>query len=256
MKVILRILLILFFSAAFFAADSDSLKEFSRVDTVYLRPNDSTYVSIVKYPHQTWFQRNEGNIIGGLLGAFLAGLIAIISVQLTSSANTRNRIKREKEIYCGLLYALKIELDNNSNDYNNLIGELKVILQRSLSTNEIIADAPSRDISISFLQELRTKMMDTEVFNTKILLLISEYINDSELINRDIEFERLIKLTEKFKEQVDFPEAINSYFSTVIEQIENLEKSNPLIVEQINADLVSMGKKCEFDESEYLKVVS
>jgi hypothetical protein len=253
---ILVIILIFFISSYALIAKSDSLQARVHNDTMFIKNNDSSYVSIVNYPKQTWLEKNEGSIIGALTGALFAGLIAVLSVQLTSRANKKSRIQKEKEIYCGLLYSIKIELIYHSKNHNNLIEELKVIQHNSILANEIITDAPSRNISISFLRELRSKIIETELFNTTILLFISAYINKCELVNSDIKFERLIKLSEKFKEQVDIPASIKSYFEIVIEQTENLKKSIPDIIKHINADLTLMGKPSDIDESEYLKIAS
>jgi len=250
------IILIIFISSSTLIANSDSLSNKTYNDTLFIKNNDSSYVNIVKYPEQTWLQRNEGNIVGAFFGALFAGLIAVLSVYLTSRANKKSRLQKEKEIYCGLLYSVKIELIYHDKNHNNLIEELKVIQHNSLIANEIITDAPSRNISISFLKELRSKIIDTELFNTKILLFISAYINKCELVNSDIQFERLIKVSEKFREQVDIPVSIKGYFDVVIKQTENLKKSIPDIIKYINADLALMEKPSDIDESDYLKVAS
>ncbi|MCH7772445.1 MAG: hypothetical protein IIA49_15760 [Bacteroidetes bacterium] len=211
MKVFIIISIILI-SFSTLIAQSDFLQNKVNNDTIFIKNNDSSYISIINYPKQTWLERNEGSIVGALMGALFAGLIAVLSVYLTSRANNKSRIQKEKEIYCGLLYSIKIELIFHDKNHNNLIEELKVIQHNSILANEIITDAPSRNISVSFLKELRSKIIDTELFNTTILLFISAYINKCELVNSDIKFERVIKISEKFKEQVDIPTSIKSYF--------------------------------------------
>lgn len=231
-------------------------KSLTKNNTIYLKTNDSSYVTIVKYPSQTWLRRNEGYIVGSLLGALFAGIIAIISVKLTSQQNIKSRIQREKEIYCGLLYSIKVELIYHDKNHQFLADELKVIQQNSLAANEIITDSPGRNISINFLKELRSKIIDTELFETQILLFLTAYINKCELINNDINFERLIRVNEKFKENLNFSESIKGYFDVIISEIENLKKSIPGIIKLINNDLVKMGKTSDIDESEYLKISS
>jgi len=216
--------------------------------------NDTSHIKIISYPDVTWYERNEGAIIGSFVGAFLAGIIALLSIYLTARSNKRQRREREIEIYCGFLYSIKIELIYHSKNHNNLIEELRMIKHNSLLANEIITDSPSRNISIPFLRELRSKLIDTELFNTKILLTLSAYINKCDLVNSDIKLERLMKVSEKFKEQVNFAESTKSYFNIVIEETENLKKSIPEIIKQINADLTLLGKTSEIDEGEYLKV--
>ena len=154
------------FSALF--AKSDSLQNRGYKDTIFIKNKDSSYVSIINYPKRTWLERNEGSIVGALF----AGLIAVLSVYLTSKANKRSHQKRQKEIYCGLLYSIKIELIYHDKNHDNLIEELRVIQEKSINAMELITDSTSRNIQVSFLKELRSKMIDTELFNMTILLFI------------------------------------------------------------------------------------
>lgn len=255
MKIIF-ISLVTLLSTCLLLAGSDTLNNQKHYDTPLIKNNDSAFVTIVKYPKQNWFEKNEGNIVGALVGSFFAGIIAVISVYLTSQANKKLRLLKEKEIYCGFLYSTKIELIYHSKNHSKLVEELKVIQHNSLIASEVITDAPSSNISLSFLKELRSKIVDTELFNTKILLFLSDYINKCELVNNDIQFERLIKVSEKFKEQIDFQSSIKSYFDIVIKEVENLIKSIPDAIQLINDDLALMGKPSEIDESKYLKIAS
>lgn len=248
------ILLFIPLNFSFAQIDSSIIKSFN--DTLIVKTKDSSFVKIISYPEMTWIERNEGAIVGSFIGALLAGIIAIISVYLTARSSKIQRREREIEIYCGLLYSIKIELLYHSKTHINLIEELEVIKHNSLLSNEIITDSPSRNISLIFLLEVRNKLIDTELFNTNILLLISAYINKCELINNDIKFERLIKISEKFKENVNFQESTKSYFDIVIKQIGDLQNSIPDIISYINSDLQSFGKTSDIDESAYLKSAS
>ncbi len=252
MNKLLIIFVFLCFSNLF--AQSDTVEIEALNDTLFINNNDSSYVNIVSYPHQSWWARNEGAIVGSFIAAFLAGIIAIISVYLTARSIKKQRGEREKEIYCGLLYSIKIELIYHSKNHKNLIEELEVIKHNSLLANEIITDSPSRNISLTFLKEVRNKLIDTELFNTNILLFLSAYVNKCELVNSDINFERMIKVSEKFKDQLNFAESTKSYFDVVIKQLQDLQKSIPEIIEHINADLQLFGETSEINESEYLKI--
>lgn len=201
---------------------------------------------------ENWFDKNQGTF----LGALLAGLIAILSVYLTSKANKRYRLEKDTEIYCGLLYSIKAELIYQNINHDNLSKEMEAIKHNSLIANEIITDSPSRTISLNFLKDIRSKIISTEVFNTHILFYLSAYINKCELINSDIKFERLIKLNEKFKDKVDFPKTTQNYFDTVIIQIKNVRGSIPILIKKINEDLEFNGKPIEIDESEYFNIAS
>lgn len=222
------------------------------IDTLFVSKNDTSVVKIISYPQSSWIEKNEGTF----LGAFLAGLIAILSVYLTTRSTKKSRLAKETEIYCGLLYAIKIELIYQSKNHDFLIQELEVIKHNSLIANEIITDSPSRTITLNFLQDVRSKIISTELFNTRILLLLSAYMNKCELVNCDIKFERLIKLSEKFKDKVNFPESTKTYFDIIIKQVNDLKKAIPDIISYINADLKSFGKTSDIDESEYLKIAS
>lgn len=199
-------------------------------------------VEIIKASQINWWEKNEG----AFLGAFLAGMVAIFTVLLTNYLNKRENSKRENEIYCGVLFAIKAELEYQYKSLPHLIEELKAILEKSIEAKEVIANKSSRDISVNFLVEIRSKILLLSNYNTIVFRDISAYINKCEIINSDLEFERLIILKEKIKIEPSFDESINNYFLKIIEDIEDIEnirKSIPIIFELINADLASLGKE-------------
>lgn len=248
------VFLILFFNTTFSLSDSNSVSIRTNTDT--LKNADTCFVKITNTQNQSWFEKNEGEIFGSFIAAFFAGLIAILSVYLTSRANKNQKQEREKEIYCGLLFAIKIELLYQVQTHKNLIEELKVIEHNSLIANEIIVENPSRNISLTFLNKIRDKVIESEIFNTNILLLLTAYINKCELVNSDINFDRMIKISQKFKDKVNFPASTKSYFSIVIEQINNLQEAIPELIKHINFDLQSLGKTSDIDESKYFQAAS
>lgn len=251
MKVFLHVI-ILFGISNILIAQSDSLSDKTAKGTTHDINNDSSYVHIISYPQQSWIERNEGAFISTLL----ASIVAILSVYLTARSNKKQRLEREMEIYCGLLYSLKIELLYHSRTHENLIQELEVIKHNSLIANELVIHSPSRFINVSFLQEVRSNIINTEIFNTQILLLLSAYIHKCEFVNIDIKLERLDVLLKKFKEKANFSGTTKTYFNIVITHIQELQKAIPPIIEHINADLKSLGKTSDINESEYLKTLA
>jgi hypothetical protein len=178
------------------------------------------------------------------------------SVYLTYRSSKKQRLDREKEIYCGLLYALKTELFHHFDTNKNLIQELKVIQNKSLIENELAIHKPSRFINITFLNELRSNIIKTEIFNTKILFLLSDYIYKSEFVNIDINLERLDVILEKFKEKENFPKTVKTYFNIVTTHIQELQNAIPKIIQNIDYDLQLLGKTRDINESEYLNTVN
>lgn len=195
-------------------------------DTIKVKQNDSSFVKIISVPKSTWIYRNEGAI----LGAFLASLVAIITVYLTHRSNRKLRIEKEKKIYYGLLFSLKIEFNSQTTNVQSLLQELLVIKNNSISANEIISIQPPRNLSLSFLKEVRNKFLNSEIFTTNILFLVSKFINKSQLINSNIKFERLLNISEIFKESIDYKKVISVYFDAVIMDVEELQKSIPEII--------------------------
>jgi hypothetical protein len=227
---------IVFFFINLFYAQTDSIiaKEFN--DTLYNKTNSSIPIKIISYPNTSWVERNEG-IIGSFIGALLAGLVAIISVRLTARSIKKQRIEKEKEIYCGLLNAIKIELDYHHQIFPILIEGLQMIRDISLKQGEIITSKAPRNISLNFLLDIRRRLIDIELLNTNILKLISFYINKCEIVNMDMDFESLVKLNGKFKENFNFQASTKDFFDKEIEEVGNLQKSLSGINNSIDIEL-------------------
>ena len=155
-----------------------------------LKNIDTCFVKVVNTQNQSWTEKNEGAIVGSFIATFFAALIAILSVYLTTQANKKQKQEREKEIYCGLLFAIKIELLYQGQNHKYLIQELKVIEHNSLIANEIIVENPPRNISLNFLKNIRNKLIESEIFNTNV--------------NSDINFNRLIKSARNLKRKLIF----------------------------------------------------
>lgn len=203
---------------------------------MYFRTNNSIPIKIISYPNEPWIERNEG-IAGSFIGALLAGFVAIISVRLTARSIKKQRIEKEKEIYCGLLNAMKIELDYHQQNFPILIEGLQTIKDISLKQGSIITSKAPRYISLNFLLDIRRRLIDIELLNTNILKLISFYINKCEIVNMDMDFESLVKLNEKFKESFNFQESTKDYFDKELEEVGKLQKSLIGINKRIDLEL-------------------
>ena len=205
---------------------------------------DTMNIKVTNVPNQNWLERNEGAFIAALL----ASIVAIFSVYLTARSIKKQRLEREKEIYCGLLDAIKIELMYHEKNLTFLIKGLEKIKSVSIKENEIIIPEYPRNLSLNFLRGLRNKLIETELLNANILRFLSYYINKCEIINADIDFECLMKLTEKLKGKVNFQEATKSYFDEEIKQVKNIQLSISGIIKNINANLTSLGRTSKVNE--------
>jgi hypothetical protein len=232
----MKILLFLFFCITLSNIAQSNL-ELTKNEFSSIFP-DTAKVEIIGVPLEGWWDRNEGTF----LGALFAGLIALISVLMTNYFNKRTKFDREKEVYCGMLFAIKTELEYHHKSFPHLIQELQAILERSIEVKDIIINKPSRDISVMFLKEIRGKILSLENYNSNVFRVISSYINKCELINSDIQFERIIRLNQKVKNDPTFEDSIRGYFDKVIEEIKKVSLSIEYIFSLINDDLTSLGK--------------
>lgn len=220
MKVCFLIVLLIGVSSNVFTEPASLSAKTTKESTEQIK-NDSSYVHILSYPQQSWFERNEGSLIATLL----ASLVAIFTVYLTARSNKKQRLERDKEIYRGLLNAIKIELDYHRQLFPIVIEGFQNIRDISIAQEKIIASKGPREIPLNFLFDIRKKLIDSELLNSNILKFISFYINKCEIVNMDMDFENLIRLNEKFKENFKFSDAVKDYFNKEVEEVEKLQKS-------------------------------
>ncbi len=237
MKIYFLIVLLFIISNNVFA-EPDSLSTSTTKVNIENVKSDSSYVHILSFPHQSWIERNEGAFIGTLL----AGLVAILTVYLTARSNKRQRLEREKEIYCGLLNAIKIELDYHKQIFPIIVEGLQNIRDISITQEKMITSKAPREIPLSFLFDIRKRLIDSDLLNSNLLKFISFYITKCEIVNKDMDYENLIRLNEKLKENFKFSDAVKDYFNKEIEEVGNLQKSITVINNIIDKELNINGK--------------
>ncbi len=222
-------------------ADSLDSAENQKRDTQH--NYDTAVTKIVSVPESTWLRRNEGSIFSGAI----ASLIAILSVHLTARSAKKTQKRQEKEIYCGYLFAIKTELLNQAEIIPKLIESLKYISKVSVEAKEFMVSKAPRSLNSELLKVLRNKIIDTEIFNTHVLLRLITYINICETINSDMKFDFMQEFVKNLQKNSpggknDFGFSILGYFNILIDEADNLNSSITDIIALIDADLAFNGK--------------
>ncbi|MFA4907480.1 MAG: hypothetical protein WC602_04365 [archaeon] len=178
-----------------------------------------------KVPQESWLYSNSGNIVGALLGSFLAGIVALVSILLAHKKNKEiqdislknERIQRE-DIYCGNLFAIYHEINWHKNLSKRLTRELKIIKQQSIDTLSFPCDQANELFRIEYLDRCRINVLEYARFDTDLLTLISTYLNLIMTINNSLNFTVVSKMKNKFDSDVRYKEALSGYFK-ILENI-------------------------------------
>jgi len=222
---------ILFFYIAFSTAlllgqqDSNGVANNSVV-LESIKTTDTLDVKIVKTPKQNFWERNEGTIIGALL----AGLIAVFSVKYTNYYNIKRINRLNKKIYYGLLSVLKSELEYQKNIISFLLEEIKVTGDTIRDGNDLGFKKPFRKIQTKFIDETRNKLLSIELKDTDLLKLLTAFINKCELINNDLNYEVIYTFCINAKKNNKLDEFVILYFGEMHKQTsDTLSAISPII---------------------------
>ncbi len=223
----MKFLLILALSTSFLLGQDNSKKpHLDSLNTESRKVESPIKVEIIKTPEQQFWERNEGTI----LGALLAGLVAIFSVGLTNYCNTRRTKQLNKRIYFGLLSVIKSELEYQSKTIELLCDEIKVTGDSLRDGNELGLKKPFRKIQTKFLYEGRNKLLSVEIKNTDLLRLLTSFINRCELINDDLNYESIYIFYNDAKTKNQIDEFVAIFFGDMQKHIsDTLSTVNPII---------------------------
>ena len=216
-----------FISAKLQASTVDTLnvKKLHIDTTKTLIINDTLYVkSKMLQKENSFFNRNEGTILGSALAAF----VSLLAILITSLIRNR-RDKREKEfligvkqnIYCGLLHSIYHELGSHQNLVNVNWKSLELIRDVTLEKEKFIIEKTVETFNTDFINECRLKILEFESYNTDLLPVISKYKNSVISVNRSLDFKNLNSFFEQL--EIPFSEAVNLYFKIFKEDFNRIE---------------------------------
>lgn len=225
--------LVVFFGIKLLQLDSTAVNGGMDNARVASSSSDTLQVAITRTPSSSWIERNEGAIIG----AFVGVIIALLGVFLTSLSQRRNEYTRLNKLRRGYLFALREELDTHKRLIQFVREVFEAIMKRSIEIKQIVIDKPPRTLPVSFLTELRTKLLESRVYDDQIFRLLTAYINQCELINADIDLTEVRKVVERQPATTDVVEALKGYSNTLNKQIEILQTANKALLETLATEL-------------------
>jgi hypothetical protein len=180
--------------------------------------------------NQSWLWNNSGAIIASMVGAFLAGLVALLSINRTHKKNQKLQLEKDvkdrghqEDIYCGILFAIHQEISWHKNLHSRLTEELPLIHQVTIEKKYFPVDRVTEYFRVEFLQESRISLMQFDRFDTDFMSLLSAYINLARSINENMNFERANFLKGSFENPERFTEGVDAFFSSLHELIDKAE---------------------------------
>ncbi len=214
------------------------------IDSTYF---DSSYIStnvITNIPDSSFLKRNEGEIVGSLLGALLAGLIAIISILATHQNNKKIQDRRfiidktyRENVYCNLLVAVHSELSGHnyfSKQLKKLLPELNRIL---IEKGELPISKIPVEFSFEFIDECRLKLMDYDYYNVEILNLLGIYQNLTKGLQNNLNISEINNFKYEFSSKTDFEKDINIFFEALLNNLDELNDRRVNLQKLIIEDL-------------------
>lgn len=245
-SIVLTIVLLCFHSKTFSSSDSTA-DNFDHTITVICMDEDDADPS--------WFYQNSGSIIGSIIGAFLVGIVALISIHLTHKKNSQLQeiaFQKEREsredIYCGNLFAIYHEIDWHNNLSQRLRKELEIVKDEALSSLEFPYDEANELFRIEYLDKCRINVLEFSRFDTDLLALISTYLNLVMTINKNLNFQAASHLKDKFNSNDQYKEAIKLYFEELEKLLvkadqgmENIQKGIIEVVESFPGNQLTFG---------------
>lgn len=210
--------------------------------------NQEQPVNVNIVDERGWFEKNSV----ALIGAFGGALTAILAAFLTNLFANRNRKKKDKKIYQGVLYSIHTELhwqQHYTEAFKNQIDEIERI---SKLTNEFCVEKAPNSYDTRYLEYCRQRLLEYDNFNHKIVALLSTHINKLNETNDNVDF----KVAQKMKlpeGELLTEEAFEKYFDKIRkDNIEKIEYGIPLIRTLIEHELKKFPKDL-FVESEIEK---
>jgi len=205
------------------------------------------------------------NLSTDLWIAILTGMVAISTITYTiATLDILNENKKqfvrhrrdELDKYIGLLLGIQAELDLHKITTEKVVEELKQILEIFKRDKKIIFQKSSLFFDVDFLSIGREKIIEYRDYKVDILHVLTYYINNCKLRNRDLDFNLVINYNKSFPNDYEertvyyFEETING-FSKFNVALDNIIK---LIIVEIDSFLSPEQKKNKYDALKNSKV--
>ncbi|MBU4446810.1 hypothetical protein KJ656_17295, partial [bacterium] len=180
---------------------------------------------------------NEGQIAGSFLGAFFAGIIALLSIRLTHKKNKEKEKLHNENVYCNRLKGIHSDLTSHQHYTDNLS---KLLLELNRITNvdkKLPIKRVNPKLSLKFIDQCRLKLMEYDDCNVEILNKINHYLNSLNAIIADLDFSSILSLVEKCENEDKYVENTSEYIEVMLSNIEDLKVDRAELQEIVIKDL-------------------
>lgn len=171
----------------------------------------------------TFWERNEGTLLGTLGGV----IIAILAAFLTLLFSQYQISKKEKETYQGLLYTLHVELHWHDQHFDLLKNTLQKLKTTSIKNHEFVLLNSPMQFDLSITETILLKVVEYKHFNQELVAFLTSYLNQMKDINYFLDFSNASELLIKTENGINKGELISDYF-TVLEN-QYIGKTQPVI---------------------------
>lgn len=182
----------------------------------------------------SFWSRNQG----AFLGAFGAGIVAIISAYLSSYLTHKKAIERdlqaikknlqkESSDYSGILSLIHTELNAHKSHLSLLINSLKKLKESSIENQIFVIDKLPMKFDLSIINNGLNLLHKFSNYDHRIMIFLVSYKNLIMGANTALEFNNANRLLSSQKNISNTGELIASYFNVL--DTEYLNKIEPLI---------------------------
>jgi hypothetical protein len=183
---------------------------------------------------QSFLQRNEGELIGALGGAF----IAILAALLTYLLSKRQVQKKEKRIYHGQLYILHVELYWHKNSLKLLSNSINELKNASMRDREILIENFPLTVDSAVIDASLKNIIEYKNFNHGIVALLVSYQNQLRNIIKALDFKNAKELLENKINEDQIVDSIQEYFDVLNSQyLDKVQLMVPDIRKHIEQEL-------------------
>ncbi|RLD59969.1 MAG: hypothetical protein DRJ05_05510 [Bacteroidetes bacterium] len=191
----------------------------------------------------TFFARNEGEIVGSVIGTFGAAIVAILTIFLTTKMSAKRQRAKDKTRYEGQLTFVLWGITDIEHKLHLLERELESLEESSLREHRIIiSEAPSK-INYSVIEKNIQLLIEYDNFNNNLNGLLLAFISSLRNLNINLNFNAPNEIIQNISSGAERDPSIENYFSSISEYIKRAIDAIPTILQMIEKELKDYTKK-------------
>lgn len=168
-----------------------------------------------------FWERNEGEIFGGLVGVSIA-IIAAFSTYLLSKYLAKIKSKSK---YKGLLKIVYFELDGHENQFKLLKTTLDKIKANSLYERKFVIDNAPMQFDTSIIEKGLLQAIEYKNCDYDIMAILTAYLTNLRDTNYFLNFDIANQLLQNQTNKKEIEEKIANYFDTLNREYINKTQS-------------------------------